>query len=236
MKNTGIQNNQMKIKKQSLSNLEKLENNYRLIYVIIMSVPLIVALENVAFNTDSITGVWKLKDFGMFRIQDIVLFFVFLFTYARFFLGDIRYLDIKYLHHQNSHSYLRRLNSLSRFIDFYSLVFHAIFFYLLAGSIANFRQFYIIYAAILILNSVWLVINYVATNKTDKQRNEVRSSLKWATNNAVSFILFLLLVYVFQYSFDNAWLLLLFFILAFANTIIDYLLTWKLYFPEIHEV
>ena len=81
-----------------------------------MSVPLIVALENVVFFTNPITGIWLLKDFNLIKIQDIFLFAVFLVTYARFYLGDLRYLDLKYLQHQNDLHYLTRMNSFSRFL------------------------------------------------------------------------------------------------------------------------
>lgn len=222
-----------KISEKSIKSLELLENNYRLIYTFIMAAPLIRALE-IVFLKGNEVDVWVLKDMDHIFLVEIILLFIYLAVYIRFLLGDFRYLDLKYLQHQNESEYIQRYSPLSRFIDFGSLIIHAIFFYILATAISNFTQFYMILIMLLTINSAWLLFVYWTTSKENRQRLESKSSFGWAINNIVCSLLLLIF---FQYAdnFESFSSVIVFLAIVLANTIVDYALAWKMYFPKIQE-
>lgn len=220
---------------KTLRTLERLESNYKLIYTIIMSAPLLLAMEILLVTQNQQTGFLQFKNIADFTARDGILFVLYLIFYTRFFLGDLRYLDLKYLEHQNEDSYLERYSSSSRLIDFFSLTIHAIFFYALAASITNLKYFYFITLIILLLNAGWLSIIYFATEQSNRERYENRSSIKWAINNL--FCSLALVAYLCFYStnlYSNKTLM-FFSIILGANSILDFILAWKMYFPRLKE-
>jgi hypothetical protein len=218
---------------KSVKALERIEKNYQLIYTIIMSAPLILAMQILLIRQNTITGYLRFKNISDFTIYDFVLFVVYLLFYTRFFLGDLRYLDLKYLEGQSSDAYLDRYSPFSRFIDFFSLIIHAIFFYVLAASISNFHYFYFVSTAILIFNSAWLLFIYAFTDRDNYDRLEVKSSVGWCINNLITAaILLILSVYG---NFNSKTLLFYFAAIFIVNTVIDFSSAWKLYFPRIKD-
>lgn len=222
------------ISEKSIRSLERLENNYKLIYTVIMSVPLITALQDLSLKTDLKTGVWNFKGWINFDLQSIVIFIIFLFFYTRFFLGDLRLLDLKYLEHQHEASYQKRYSSFSRFIDFFSLIIHAIFFFILSSAITNFYGFFETFIMILMINTIWLSFVYLNTSRENRQRVEARSSLNWIMNNLIC-SLFLVLLFISRNFLPEKIVFWAFVTIAGLNTILDFSLAWRMYFPKIQE-
>ncbi len=154
--------------------------------------------------------------------------------FARFLLGDLRYLDSRYVELQYEHFDPKRYRGVSRFVDFYSLLILGILFYALAASLSNPPMFYWIFIFILFFNSTWLCHCYYSTPANDRNKPEIKNTRKWATNNIL--IGFLLFTFVFySENLSSVCLLSIFFILANINSLIDYLLTWDTYFPKLQK-
>lgn len=223
-----------KLSDKSIRFLERLESNYKLIFTIVMSAPLILALENLTLRTNNVTGVWEFKGLSEIQPQHIWIFFIFFMIYTRFFLGDMRYLDEKYLERQTEDAYGERYSPLSRFIDFYSLLLHAVFFFILSSAVTNFISFYKIDLVFLFLNSAWLLFAFFTTESHNRHRIEAKSTLRWAINNLLcSFILFAYLFY--SNNLENKGSFEVFVIVALLNAFLDYVLTWQMYFPRIQD-
>ena len=218
---------------KSVKALERIEKNYQLIYSIIMSAPLILAMEILLVQQSTTTGLLRFKNISNFTVYDIVLFIIYLLLYTRFFLGDLRYLDLKYLEGQSSDAYLDRYSPFSRFIDFFSLIIHAISFYALAAAISNFQYFYYIATAILIFNSAWFLFIYAFTDRDNYDRLEVKSSMGWCINNIVTATL--LIILSISGNFNSKRLLLYFAVIFVLNSAVDFISAWKLYFPSIKD-
>lgn len=221
------------ISPKSLKSLERLEANYKLIYTVAMSAPLIVAMQNIFLNTNGRTGIWDFSGASGINITSIAIFVIFLVTYTRFFLGDLRYLDLKYLESQQKDEYLRRYSPATRFIDFISLGIHTVFFFILGAAVTDFFLFITIFAIILTINAVWFIVMYFIFETGDKNRPEVRSNLIWSANNIICVLLILIIVNI-QTGIQLQYILLI--IVALLNSILDFGLTWQMYFPKIEEI
>lgn len=220
------------ITEKSKKSLERLESNYKIIYTVIMSAPLIVALQNMIMHTDAKTGIWDIRPWQELSIETNLLFVVFLLFFIRFFLGDLRYLDLKYLEFKRGASHVEDYSPASRFIDFISLVIHSIFFYMLASAITNFVYFYQILIIILCINSAWLYFVYFKTNSVNRNRLEMASSLRWALNNSIC-ALILIIVYFLNLTYLVG--LSVFLFVAAVNTFADFAFSWRMYFPKIKD-
>ena len=208
------------------------QDSYKLIYIIIMSAPLILALQILLLKENVNTGLLELKDFRDIRIDHMLLFITFLGIFNRFFLGEVRYLDSRYIEALHDHYDPSKYRQLSRVIDFYFLVIHAIFFYMLASAISRFTYFYIIFTFIMFFNSLWLIISFHTVPKEDRKKTEIRNTLKWAINNIITFFM-LCLFFILSNSLSWAVSIYVFFVIANTNSILDYALTWDTYFPKI---
>ena len=218
---------------KSVRALERIENNYQLIYTIIMSAPLIMAMEILLVQQNPVNGFLQLKNISDFSLKDIFLFVIYLLLYTRFFLGDLRYFDLKYLEGQSSDAYLDRYSPFSRFVDFFSIIIHAISFYILAAAISNFQYFYYIATAILIFNSAWFLFMYAFTDRDNYDRLEVKSSMGWCINNIITATI--LMILSINGNFSSRKLLLYFAVIFVLNSAIDFISAWKLYFPSIKD-
>lgn len=212
--------------------LENVQASYKLIYTIIMSVPLIIALENLLLSENKSTGVLQIKSFGLIQLSDLLLFIVFILMFARFFLGDLRLIDKKYLELQYEVFQPRRYKPISRFVDFFNLIIHAIFFYMLAASLLNFLMFYIIFTFILFFNAFWLITSFYLTPRMDRQIVEIQNTLKWVVNNISHGLLLISYLLLFNGLTLN-YSIYIFFILGVSNSIIDFIFTKETYFPKI---
>lgn len=222
-----------RLTQKSIKALERLEQNYQLIYTVIMSAPLILAMQILVVKQDVTSGFIQFKNISNIAPVDTVLFITYLLFYTRFFLGDLRYLDLKYLQSQSQDAYLERYSPFSRFIDFFSLIIHAICFYALAASISSFHYFYYIATAILIINSIWLLVVYAITDRDNRDRLEAKSSINWCANNLITAAVLIFLIPIANYE---SWsFLLLFAGIFFANTLVDFFSAWRLYFPSIKD-
>lgn len=224
-----------KISEKSLKSLERLENNYRMIYIIIMSAPLILAMEILVTQQNTTTGIIHFKTLGLFGWTDAVMLFIFLSLYIRFFLGDLRYLDMKYLEKQSSDTFMKRYHPFSRMMEFFADILHAVSFYVLAAAITDFHLFYIVIVFLLILNALWLFITHLTSDRFDAARTESKSRMIWMINNAAT--AFVLLVCDKYLADTNQSLLLILFVaIMIINSVVDFYFSRHLYFPKIEEI
>ena len=210
--------------------LKNVHETYKLIYIIIMSFPLIISLDKFFLLVNSGTGIENLKDFQQIQLSDALLFIVFIMLFFRFFLGDLRFLDSKYIELQYENFNPNRHTPKNRIVDFISLLIHAVFFYLLSTTLFNFPIFYKICIGVLFFNAFWLIICFYLIPKNDRKIKVIKNSMVWAINNIV-FGFFLVIFLIFSENLTLKYSIYVFFILAFLNSLVDFILTWDTYFP-----
>ena len=223
---------------------EVLRNTHNILnwlWVLIMVLAADKAIQNLIYYADPVTGNEVLRTWSDFTPQIVVLFIVFLFTMVRFYHGDTRYLDRTYLEAQLSefdpkvHSYVDRI------LDFYILVLHGIIFYAMAAFQREFIGFATVYVILLYFNVIWLTVLYyrqgsrirkgILGAESRQAAIEVQRAAKWwITNNFVCASLLLPLLILGDHI-KVAYGLVIFGIVAAANTIIDYTGTKYFYFP-----
>ena len=199
-----------------------------------MSATFIMALDNLLLSQNSITGIAQIKDFRQIQLSDFLLFIVFLMLFVRFFLGDLRYLDSRYIELEIEDYNPKRHTPIHRIIDFTSLLIHGVFFYFLSATILNFPLYYKIFTGVLFFNSIWLFITYHTIQEEDRDITEIKNCKTWAINNII-FVCLLVVFLLYSENLSLAYSLYVFFALATLNSIIDFLCTWDTYFLEIDD-
>lgn len=227
--------------------LKNAHDAIRIVFAVIMA----IALKR-AFDTVFVVEGAGFKPLSAFTVTEIVLFFVFVVTIARFFMGDMRHLDTTYLDPilgEADDVSTEQLRPINRFLDFYLLLIHGIIFYYMATLLSAPRMFFGVYVALILFNAVWLVIASLVTGKRmDVQTalgqlrhlgirpwlRAIPPQLRWAINNT---LIGLAMLGVFALDAGvGVPLFPLLVALAILNAAFDYLLTWEFYFPPIEAV
>jgi len=189
-------------------------------------------------------------------LQDWLCFIFLIFGLIRFYHGNSRLLDENYKIgiHRGGTVHASRKNII--WFDFISVLIVALVFSLLSFFVRDFSRFVSIYAAIIIVDIVWLYF----TNKDVIFKWSTRGltlqtgGLSWFYNNILFFLLLVVLVlggYVVtaavapdnlqstntslrQMKFDEVWWVFwgVTSIILF-NSIVDFRYSWQLYFPRI---
>jgi nucleoside 2-deoxyribosyltransferase len=196
------------------------------------------------------------RSLATINIQDWLCFIFLTFGLIRFYHGNFRLLDESYKIgiHRGGTIHASRKNVI--WFDFISVLMVALIFSLLSFFVRDFSRFVSIYAAIIIVDIVWLYF----TNKDVIVRWSTRGltlqtgGLSWFYNNSLFFGLLLFLV-LFGYAatafiapdslqstntslrqmkFDEVgWVFWGITILILFNSVLDFWLNWQLYFPRI---
>jgi hypothetical protein len=198
--------------------------------MVVMALAAAKAIEIFLYYIVPTTGEEVLRDWSHFYSRDVMLFIVFMVTIIRFYHGDSRYLERKYLefplHTFNPKDY----SSIIRFTNIFWLAVHAILFYYLAASQRDFPLYFSIFGGLLLFNAVWLVITYILT----PNKENLKYPLYWAVNNIIH-VGFLIGLYFGTNELEASYSYIIFSTLAISNSFIDYLTAWPYYFPKIVE-
>ncbi|MBI2953722.1 MAG: hypothetical protein HYY30_05370 [Chloroflexi bacterium] len=230
----------LRLDERSRETLRNCHVTLKWMWIVLMGFALKESIETFLYRIDS-TGHRFLRNLNDYDWVSVGVFLVFLVTLLRFFHGDSRYLDRKYLEMQLDDFNPNGFRSGKRFADMNMLLIHGIIFYALGVSQRDPVRFFAIYAGLLLFNSVWLVIAWRMSNERRGERGEVRGAkesedrfpLYWAKNNLVHFGAFVLLFFVASSSYDEWPFRLAVLALGASNCFFDYFLTWRYYFPKL---
>lgn len=147
------------------------------------------------------------------------MFFALLITVIPFHQGASRYLDQTYIANQNT------LKPLQGIIDYLFFITEAVIFYAAALSVKNPSFFFLLIIIVLFVDVIWLATLF---NKEHTSFDQVKF---WMLINVITIIIMAILNYTSLLNDGIVkWLILL--LISVIRTSLDYLTTWKFYWPE----
>ncbi len=186
---------------------------------------------------------------------------VFVPSFTRFLIGDLRYLDLSYIDltsvAKNSgielyREEIRKLSGGKRFFDVLMLLTHGVLFIFLGKSLDNISRCASIYSLLILINIFWLAFSVTRAKKFKYNENNltgIESILiqykrkDWAPRfwimNNLAFIVLLILVALFFKAFHHDPNNLFYWIivgLVGLNSLLDFRFTWFFYFPDYEEI
>lgn len=222
--------------------LKNIHESLKWPWQIVMALALIKAVEKYADTLDlsSLTNPFDIIP-AFFNINTIV-FTSFVFIFIRFFFGDSRHLDLSYEETQYLHGLekeLKKYSGFKRLSDILLLLTHGILFYLMALHIDSIINYIALFILLLIFNIIWLFAQYLYSRASPYNIPELLIGnmdrydpiLYWAINNFFSVILISIFLF---WSYKYAHIIAL--LLTIANSIIDFIITWKYYFPDLRQI
>lgn len=185
------------------------------IYAFIIALAFGIALSR--FFEAPANGDFSLENIATRSAFILVSFFA---TAIPFFHGMNRHLDDLYALDRFPHKH-KRPEPFDLFLDLFVFVIEACILYLLALAIEDYKTFYKLLGALLIVDLIWSFVTWRLTGSP---------AIKWAIINVIFGPAILLLCYKLTWpELDHLMLLAS---VAVARTVVDYWLNWKFYFPK----
>jgi len=253
-----------------LTNIEVLRNEHgslKWFWQLIMGFALVTAIVsayNSLFPTDSRFPITAMTAVQHRTYSALILFpIIFIPMFLRFYFGDVRYLDERYIEHQlwqPVNGYLDDLHNKlprSRFwLDVLLLFMHGVSFIVMALAISSYPRFFGAWLALLIMNTVYLAVSArldrdpAAAGKPRPRGLQLlrvtryhrwlpcrwaSAASYWWRNNLLAIVLAAPLL-TFSYMgrhWSGTLWTVLLVIIAAANSVIDFLLTSEFYYPTL---
>ncbi len=210
----------VKARTRSVENLQRL-------YVIVISLSIVYGLKCLF---EEIIGERGLVNFVEYRDQ-LFMFVSFIFTAVPFFHGSMRYLDQTYIIDTV------KTKRCALMIDFIALFVQGLMLFALSTMIGQMKVFYNALIVLLVFDIIWVGSTNLTNNKQrvdeEKGKQKTKHSFKkWAVLNAITIWAILISVWSTLWSTDTIKSTMLVLIVVY-RTILDYLLVWDWYYPEI---
>jgi hypothetical protein len=211
--------------KQGNAKLEKARersvNNLQRLYTVVISLAITVSLKNLfedVFGCATSPGKGIL-DFPGY-CGHLLRFISFIATVVPFFHGANRYLDETYVTHESE------ARKFALLIDFVALFLEGLGIFVLAMYAQIDNNFYAVLTGVLLFDIVWVLSTYI-TAVGDKPKIKW-----WAVVNIVT--VFTIFIFLWSSLWPNesvkSWMLMF---ICVVRTVLDYILVWPLYYPEI---
>ena len=222
--------------------LSNLHDSLKWLWLIIMGLSLVNAIEVYAklFNPQDAKNPFDLLN--MFIAEHTIVLISFILVFIRFYFGDSRFLDLSYEETQYSRGLraeLDKYGASKRTLDIMLLLNHGIFFYFMSFYIGNSAYYSYFFVILMIVNVFWLLLQVIAGINAkypepdpligNMKGNQVL--LKWSINN----LLFVIVISYVIFS-DLQYRVLICIGLTILNSLVDFCLTWKYYFPPLHDL
>jgi len=157
-------------------------------------------------------------------LQSILLYFVIIINIVRFYHGNTKHIDIEIVSEQET----RKIGGIKLAADFFSILLQSIIFSIMSFYLNNNETFVAIFTVLLGIDIFW----YITTNNfADKKHYDHQK--RWTINNLIAFVV-LLLIFLIKLDTSSSLFFVLAYITILLNTIIDYIISWKYYFPSIN--
>jgi hypothetical protein len=224
--------------------LGNIHTSLKWLWQIIMALALVKGVEIYVSSLESKIINSHFDSFVIFWDINTLVFGSFIFIFLRFYFGDNRYLDLSYLETSYSRGLeneLEKFSGFKRFSDILLLLTHGIFFYFMSRFINNLSNYLFFFNFLLIVNVIWLFIQvgYKTDYGKDLGKKDVligrmktyKPIAIWIINNITTlFVMFL----IFFSSSENKYLIGL--AVCIINSIVDFIFTWKYYFPDLKPI
>jgi len=211
--------------------VKKTADVLREIITIILALAFTTAI--ITFMTDGGTSP---KEFtkSNFTLESIYVFISVIITIIRFYHGNMNYLSRTY--NIPDYEAITRKNNYKLAIDFFFIFLQGIIFCGLASYQVIKFEFYLLFAILFFIDSIWffVIINFVNLANKDFEAQHTQEYMKALTNwmvvNFTTGVVILFIIYSAQKETLPDMIPLLFTVIM-INTVLDYGLNRKLYFP-----
>jgi hypothetical protein len=187
------------------------------LYTVVIGVALSIAISN---SLDASAHPVPFKLMTMLNVLTFILIIV------PFYHGAVRHLFATYVERGGS----KRIKNGALLADFFLLFFEGCLFVMMASVLNDTMTFGWVLVALLVLDSVWGFLAWLAFTGAQAQYAE----RIWSLMNVITAVLLALILIFFDPTFISRPLLSevgIFAIIA-LRTIVDYTLCWSFYFPE----
>ncbi len=111
-------------------------------------------------------------------------------------------------------------------VNFIVIMMQSVFFALMSFYVNGSRELIALFGLLLLLDIFWYVVNW--TNK-DTHPEALRQQQAWMLNN----LAFLAILAFLYYTKDGGWAVTVGAVAILANTIVDFAISWRFYFPPL---
>lgn len=186
------------------------------LYTVVVGIALSIAIYNVIDQDAPYLPV---------RVEILPTLAAFLVLIVPFYHGAMRHLFATYVENGGS----ANIKSIALLLDFFLLFIEGCLFVMMASTVAKPETFAWVVVFLLLLDSVWGFLAWIATTGAASQFAEKI----WATINIITGIILAIILILAKGRFSSTNLDMPFVILLilFLRTILDYRLTWWFYFP-----
>jgi hypothetical protein len=201
-------------RKRSVDNLQRL-------YTVVISLAVTELLKRLLVDPST-------RAFKTPSLIEGTMLISFVFTIVPFYHGANRYLDATYVTKE------RTPQNDALMIDFVFLFGEALLTFALAMSCGNIQNYYLLFILLLLYDLIWVF----STQYTSKPNEGADSSYKkWLVINVIAIVIIFLLgwsKYTSLWPNDDVRSLFLV-AMGVLRTILDYVVAWKFYFPELMQ-
>jgi nucleoside 2-deoxyribosyltransferase len=202
------------------------------IITIIMALAFAQAI--ITFLTNEAGGPNKIDQFTWTHAAAFICVII---TIVRFFHGNISYLIRTY--NLPDHEATARKHNFKLALDFIFIFAQSFLFCALAWYQRNDLEFYILFTVLFFVDAIWFftIIMFAKGSFKDFEANQAqeqtRTLTNWMAANALTGILMLVFILprIAQPNPNFEPLIPIFFVIIMSNTVIDYILNRRLYFP-----
>lgn len=162
-------------------------------------------------------------------LQSFLLFVLLIGNIIRFYHGNIRHLDTTYTMEAGKGHVgdLKEGEGTKTALDFFVIFLQSILFAVISFMVRLPAEFFTFFAGLLVMDVIWFLGVYQFTS----DQSAFMHQKKWALNNIVATFALLLGISA-ERILGPAYVYLLWGILM-LNTLIDYLISWDFYFPNL---
>jgi hypothetical protein len=222
--------------------LKNLHESLKWLWLIIMGLSLVHAIEVYAELLDLRDAENPLDVAMMFITEHTLVFISFILIFIRFSFGNNRFIDLSYdekQYRQGLKVELYKYSGRKRTFDIMLLLSQGIFFYFMSFHIGNSAYYSYFFVIFMVVNVLWLIFQLKSKiNAKDPKPDLLIGNMSgsqvlenWCINN---FLFVVIMVCIIASGLPYKVLICIG--LTILNSVVDFCLTWRYYFPSLRDI
>jgi hypothetical protein len=223
--------------------LRNLHDSLKWLWLVIMAFSLVNAIEvyTKQYNLQDLKNPFDLVK-NMFFTEHTVVLISFIFIFIRFYFGNSRFLNVSYeetLYRRGLEIELDKYSGLKRTTDIMLLLSQGILVCIMSFYIGNSDYYSYFFVIFMVINVFWFLLQvFFNINARHQEPDPLIGNMKgqqvlvrWCANNFLFIILIICVI-----SSECPIRTQIYIGLTILNSVIDFRLTWKYYFPPLLEI
>jgi hypothetical protein len=168
-----------------------------------------------------------------FEIVTIAIFLLLVANVVRFYHGNIRHIDNAYSidsYRSVNTDDVKKTERSNLGLDFLVVFVECVVLAITSFYINSLKEFFSLFIGLLIFDVLWTIGSYAYT----PNRPVFVHQKRWTLNNVVAVIL-LLVASAYSHCMNTTTYHIIFPLILGCNTVADFSISWKFYFPRYHE-